>query len=126
MKIKVELERRDKEYRGDKPFPEIKNKNIILVDDGIASGASMKAAIATVKQYSPKKIIVAVPVGPPEIINELKLFVDDVICIHQPSPFHAVGLWYRQFPQVRDEEVHEYINLSNNINHENENENHLN
>ncbi|ORY54930.1 PRTase-like protein [Neocallimastix californiae] len=108
MIIKVELERRDKEYRGDKPFPEIKNKNIILVDDGIASGASMKA------------------VGPPEIINELKLFVDDVICIHQPSPFHAVGLWYRQFPQVRDEEVHEYINLSNNINHENENENHLN
>lgn len=69
----------------------------------------MKAAIETVKKYDPKKIIVAVPVGPPEIIKELKLIVDDVICIYQPSPFHAVGLWYSQFSQVKDDEVHKYL-----------------
>ncbi|ORX88126.1 phosphoribosyltransferase [Anaeromyces robustus] len=118
-KERIELARRSKEYRGNRPFPKIKDKNIILVDDGIASGASMKAAIATVKSFGPKSIIVAVPVGPPEVINELKLLVDDVICIHQPSPFHAVGLWYGHFPQLKDNEVLKYIESSYKIIDEN-------
>ncbi|ORX50087.1 phosphoribosyltransferase [Piromyces finnis] len=106
-KEKIELIRRNNEYCRNRPFPDIRDKNIILVDDGIASGASMKAA--SVKLYNPKKIIVAVPVGPPEVINELNLIVDEVVCIYQPSPFHAVGLWYGKFAQVKDDEVHKYL-----------------
>ncbi|OUM58911.1 hypothetical protein PIROE2DRAFT_15716 [Piromyces sp. E2] len=110
-KEKIELIRRNNEYCGKRPFPNIKDKNIILVDDGIASGASMKAA--SVKGYNPKKIIIAVPVGPPNVINELQLIVDEVICIHQPSPFHAVN----------DNEVHKYLDSIKKFNYNDEDKN---
>lgn len=100
-----ELRRREKVYRGDRPFPSLKNKTVILVDDGIATGASMRSAIRALKTLGPKEIIVAIPVAPANTCRELEKEVDRVICLYQPSPFHAVGQWYEDFTQTTDEEV---------------------
>lgn len=100
-----ELERRDRLYRGNRPVPEVKNRTILLIDDGIATGSTMRAAITTLRKQQPKSIVVAVPVAPPSTCNELKLEVDQVVCLTMPPTFHAIGLWYEDFSQTTDEEV---------------------
>ncbi|HIC7356876.1 TPA: phosphoribosyltransferase [Legionella pneumophila] len=100
-----ELARRNRAYRGDKPFPDLKNKIIILVDDGIATGASMRAAVLALRKESPKKIIVAVPVAPEDMNDIMKNVADEYVCLISPLSFNAVGLWYEDFSQTEDEEV---------------------
>lgn len=100
-----ELARRQQLYRGERAFPELKNKNIILIDDGIATGASLRVAIEALKQFYPNKIIVAVPVADPDVVKALSKIVDDFVCPLQPTSLNAVGNWYEQFPPVEDETV---------------------
>ncbi|HAC62512.1 MAG TPA: phosphoribosyl transferase [Cyanothece sp. UBA12306] len=100
-----ELERRDRAYRGNKPLPLIKNQTIILVDDGIATGSTIKAAIAALKQQQPNKIIVAVPVASDVVCRELAKEVDQVICLSIPEPLNSISIWYEDFSQTTDDEV---------------------
>ncbi|HVE44786.1 MAG TPA: phosphoribosyltransferase [Gammaproteobacteria bacterium] len=100
-----ELKRREIRYRAGRPFPRLANKCIILVDDGIATGATIKVAIKALRQQKPSSIIVAVPVAPPEICKALEIQVEGLICPLQPSLFNAVGTWYQHFSQTEDEEV---------------------
>ncbi len=104
-----ELERRVRVYRGTRPAPEVKGRTVILVDDGIATGGTMRAAIASLKQHHPRRLIVAVPVAPPETVEELQREVDEVIAPEQPQDLMAIGLWYRDFHQTSDEEVLELL-----------------
>ena len=105
----LELERRERQYRGDRPFPSVERRMVILVDDGLATGSTMRAAIAALRQERPARIIVAVPVAPPETCSELRPIVDEIICLMTPDPFYAVGLWYEDFSQTTDEEVRDYL-----------------
>lgn len=100
-----ELERRARTYRGDRPVPELAGKIVILVDDGIATGATLRAAVAAVRVQQPAKIVVAVGVAPPETCYDLAREVDELICIMQPTPFWGVGLWFEDFGATSDEEV---------------------
>lgn len=100
-----ELDRREFEYRGDKPYPQLKNKTVVIVDDGIATGYTIKAAIYAVKSQQPTKIIVAVPVASPESIRELENMSVKVICPLIPYALSAVGAWYEDFSQTTDQEV---------------------
>ncbi len=100
-----ELNRREQAYRGNKKLPVLTDKIIILVDDGIATGATIKAAIKALRQHEPKKIVVAVPVAAKDTYEEIKGWVDDMICPYTPDNFYAVGLWYENFSQTTDEEV---------------------
>jgi predicted phosphoribosyltransferase len=104
-----ELERREQKYRGGRPAPDLAGRVAILVDDGVATGSTIKAAIRALRQLGPKEIVVAVPVGPPETCDELRELADRVICPRRPSPFIAIGLWYESFPQVSDAEVCELM-----------------
>lgn len=104
-KERQELQRREQAYRGDRPQLEIKNRDIILVDDGLATGSTMLAAIDAIKLQEPNKIIVAVPVSPPDTIALLEQKVDKVICPFQPYDFSSIGQWYEDFSQVSDTEV---------------------
>lgn len=106
----AELERRQREYRGDRREPEIHDRVIILVDDGLATGATMKAAIKAVQLQEPRRLIVAVPVAAAETCEELRAELDEVVCLFTPDPFRAVGLWYQNFDQTTDEEVVELLN----------------
>ena len=101
----AELERRERLYRGSRPFPELKGKTVLLVDDGLATGATMKAAIAAARPKQPARLVVAVPVAPPDALAEIQALVDEVVCLETPAFFQAVGLWYEHFPQTSDEEV---------------------
>jgi putative phosphoribosyl transferase len=100
-----ELERRNEQYRQSKPVPDVAHKTIILVDDGIATGASLLAALQTLQTRKAKSIILAVPVAPPEALNKLCGYCDKVICPVQPDNFEAVGLWYDDFSQTSDQDV---------------------
>ncbi|MGH2414399.1 MAG: phosphoribosyltransferase [Microcystaceae cyanobacterium] len=104
-KEQQELERRDREYRGDRPAPDVRHRTIILVDDGAATGSTLQAAIAALKQQQPKAIIVAVPVASALTCEELKAEVDKVFCLYEPDPLHSISLWYEDFSQTTDEEV---------------------
>jgi putative phosphoribosyl transferase len=112
-----ELERRESMYRGDRPFPNLTGQTVILVDDGLATGATMWAAIIAVRQQQPKEIVIAVPVAAPETCEEMQSKVEKIVCAHTPSPFYSVGMWYEKFPQTTDDEVRELLNKANN-NHE--------
>jgi putative phosphoribosyl transferase len=101
----AELERRERLYRGQRPFPDLSGKTVLLVDDGLATGATMKAAIAAAQQKKPARLVVAVPVAPPDTVAEIQALVDEVVCLITPPFFQAVGLWYEHFPQISDEEV---------------------
>ncbi len=101
----AELKRREQLYRGHKPFPDLTGKTVLLVDDGLATGATMKAAIAAAQRQHPKRLVVAVPVAPPDTVAEVQSLVDEVVCLETPAFFQAVGLWYEHFPQTSDEEV---------------------
>lgn len=102
---RLELERRDRLYRGDRRLPLLRDRTVILVDDGLATGATMEAAIVAARQYHPARVIVAAPVGAVDTCQRLKNLADDVICASTPDPFQAVGLWYEQFDQTSDDEV---------------------
>jgi putative phosphoribosyl transferase len=104
-----ELHRRDRAYRGDRPQPDIADRTVILVDDGIATGSTMRSAIATLKPQHPAALIVAIPVAAPEAYNELKTEADEVVCLMTPKPFYAIGLWYKNFSQTTDEEVRKLL-----------------
>jgi predicted phosphoribosyltransferase len=107
-----ELQRRDRVYRGNLPLPTIRNRTIILVDDGIATGSTLRAAIAALKQQQPKAIIVAVPVAPPSTCQELQGEVDQVICLLKPESLYSISLWYEDFRQTTDEEVRNLLALA--------------
>jgi predicted phosphoribosyltransferase len=105
-----ELERRERLYRGERPPLNVRGKTVILVDDGLATGASMRAAVAALRQMGPARIVVAVPVGSVETCAEMHDLADEVICGYTPEPFRAVGLWYEDFSQTTDAEVRELLN----------------
>lgn len=100
-----ELERRQQAYRGDRPLPQIAGRCVILVDDGLATGSTMRAAVRALRQQGPGRVVVAVPVAPPETCQVLRQEVDEVICLMTPRAFGGVGRWYEDFSQISDEEV---------------------
>jgi predicted phosphoribosyltransferase len=104
-----ELARREREYRGNRPLPEIRGRTVILVDDGLATGSTMRAAAEALKQEHPRRLVVAVPVAAPETCDELREEVDEIVCAITPDPFHAVGLWYDDFSQTSDDEVRDLL-----------------
>jgi putative phosphoribosyl transferase len=101
----LELERRERFYRGGRPGIEIRGRTAILVDDGLATGSSMFAAVQAVRTQEPARVLVAVPVAPPDTVERLKGEVDGVLCVATPERFLGVGAWYRSFPQLSDEAV---------------------
>ena len=105
----AELERRERSYRGDRPFPDLRGKTAILVDDGLATGSTMHAAVEALRLEGPSKIVVAVPVSAAETCDAFREVADDIVCVMTPTPFHAVGLWYEDFSQTTDEEVHDLL-----------------
>ena len=107
-----EINRRLSAYRGDVPYPSLKNRQIIVVDDGVATGSTLKAALRSVKNRGAKKVIAAIPVGPPSTIQELKENADQVICLSTPEPFYAIGQFYDDFAQTTDEEVKNLLRFS--------------
>ena len=100
-----ELERRAHAYRGQRPPPDVRGKTVILVDDGLATGSTMRAAVAALQAQKPERLVVAVPVAAPETCEALSKEVDEVVCALAPEPFFAVGNWYEDFSQTSDEEV---------------------
>lgn len=107
-----ELERRERAYRGAKPPLDVAGKSVIIVDDGLATGSTMRAAVRALHKMNAAEVIVAVPVAAPETCDEFRAEVDEIVCLRTPSPFQAVGLWYEDFSQTTDEEVHELLGNS--------------
>ena len=107
------LARRERRYRGGRPPPDVRGRTVILVDDGLATGATMHAAIEALRQQKPTRIVVAVPTASPETCEEMKTKADDVICAITPAPFQAVGRWYQDFSQTTDEEVEALLSRRN-------------
>lgn len=101
----AELRRRAAQYRGDRGPPEVRGLTVILVDDGLATGATMRAAAEAIRTHEPARVVVAVPVAAAETCQLLAREVDEIVCLRQPEPFHAVGIWYERFDQTTDEEV---------------------
>jgi putative phosphoribosyl transferase len=105
----AELERREGAYRGNRPAPFLRGRTVILVDDGLATGSTMRAAIEALRNQGTARIVVAVPVGSSDSCMELKDAADDIVCAVTPEPFYGVGMWYDDFSQTTDEEVHELL-----------------
>ncbi|HSU12684.1 phosphoribosyltransferase [Longimicrobium sp.] len=105
----AELERRERAYRGGRPPPRVEGCHVILVDDGLATGSTMRAAAAALRAMRPRRLVVAVPVAAAETCEELRAEVDEVVCAMTPEPFYAVGLWYDDFSQTTDQEVAELL-----------------
>jgi len=101
----AELERREREYRRGRPPIDLRDRVVILVDDGLATGSTMRAAVEAVRAHKPARVVVAVPVGAPATCEEFADITDEIVCARTPEPFSAVGLWYRDFSQTTDEEV---------------------
>lgn len=104
-----ELERRERSYRGNRPAPDVRGRTLLLVDDGLATGSTMRAAAAALKRQHPARIVVAVPTAAPQTRDELRQEVDEVVCAITPQPFYAVGLWYEDFSETTDEEVRDLL-----------------
>jgi predicted phosphoribosyltransferase len=104
-----ELARRERLYRGNRPAPEVRGRTVMLVDDGLATGATMLAAIKALRSQGAGRIVVAVPIASPETCDQLAKEVDDIVCAVTPEPFDAVGLWYEDFSQTTDDEVRELL-----------------
>jgi predicted phosphoribosyltransferase len=104
-----ELARRERLYRGDRPAPDVAGRTVILVDDGLATGATMRAAIRALRQQEPRRIVVAVPTSSPDTCEALKAEAVEVICAMTPEPFFAVGHWYDDFTQTTDHEVRDLL-----------------
>lgn len=107
-----ELRRRERLYRRDRPLLNVRGKTVIVVDDGLATGSTMRAAVSALQQEQPAQIIVAVPVAPPSTCAELEETVDSVVCVQTPELFHAIGLWYEDFGQTSDREVRELLDAA--------------
>jgi predicted phosphoribosyltransferase len=107
-----ELERRERAYRDGGTLVELRNRVVVLVDDGLATGSTMKAAIEAVRAHEPSRIVVAVPVASPDTCRELAELADEIVCVRMPGHFAAVGEWYRDFSQTTDEEVRELLHLA--------------
>jgi len=101
----AELERRERLYRGDRALPAVSERTVILVDDGLATGATMRAAVQALRQLRPRRLVVAVPTGAPETCADLEREVDQLLCLISPEPFYGVGFWYDHFTQTPDAEV---------------------
>jgi len=108
----VELERREILYRGYRPVLDTRGRSIILVDDGLATGSTMRAAIAALRKQRPARIVVAVPVAAPQTRDEIRMEVNEMVCLMTPEPFHGVGLWYEDFSQTTDNEVRDLLEKS--------------
>jgi putative phosphoribosyl transferase len=108
-KVRMELERRERAYRGGRPPLHFKGQIVILVDDGIATGSSMRAAVSGLKQMKPARIVIAVPVTPLSTCNHLRSEVDEVVCLHTPKFFYAIGEFYEDFSQLNDDEVSDLL-----------------
>ncbi len=104
-----ELERREQEYRDGRPAPDLTGKIVILIDDGLATGASMRAAVQGVRAQNPAKIVVAAPTGAPETCLQIEQIADQVVCDTTPEPFYGVGAWYEDFGQTSDAEVRDLL-----------------
>ena len=107
-----ELARRERAYRDDRPAPDLANRIVILIDDGLATGSTMRAAAHAVRAQRPARVVIAVPVGAPQTCSELAAIADEVICVNTPEPFSAVGQWYLNFDQTDDNEVRELLRKS--------------
>jgi putative phosphoribosyl transferase len=104
-----ELERRERAYRDGRPLPQIAGRTVILIDDGLATGFSMRAAVMALRADAPARVVVAVPVAARETCEEFRDLVDEIVCAETPDPFYAVGIWYEDFSQTTDREVHELL-----------------
>jgi predicted phosphoribosyltransferase len=104
-----EMQRRNRAYRGDRSMPELRDKIVLLVDDGLATGATMRAAVTALRAFDPAKIVVAAPTGSPDVCAKFEQEADEVVCLSTPEPFEAVGAWYRDFSQTSDNEVRELL-----------------
>ena len=104
-----ELKRREQAYRGSQPPPDVRGKVVILVDDGLATGSTMRAAVQAVKQMQPARVVVAVPVAAASTRDEIGAQVDEIVCATPPEPFLAVGRWYEDFSQTSDDEVRDLL-----------------
>jgi predicted phosphoribosyltransferase len=102
---RVELARREQEYRGGRPLVAVDGRTVVLIDDGLATGASMRAAVQAIRPLRPARVVVAAPVGARETCEVLRAVADDLVCPFMPEPFSAVGLWYADFSQTSDDEV---------------------
>lgn len=100
-----ELKRREQSYRGNRPAPDVRDRTVILVDDGLATGASMRAAVKGLRAHQPARIVVAVPAAAPEVCEAFRQEVDEIVCAMTPEPFYGVGRWYEEFSQTTDKEV---------------------
>jgi predicted phosphoribosyltransferase len=104
-----ELERRERAYRGDRPPLDVRGRTIILVDDGLATGTTMRAAAVAIRRQQPRRLVVAVPVASSAACAELRAVADAVVCAYTPEPFYAVGVWYEDFTQTTDDEVRDLL-----------------
>jgi putative phosphoribosyl transferase len=104
-----ELHRRERDYRGDRPAVDVRGRVVILIDDGLATGSTMRSAVAALRRQEPSRLIVAVPVAAPSTCEEFRDEVDEVVCAQTPEPFYAVGLWYEDFSQTTDDEVRDLL-----------------
>ena len=107
-----ELDRREKAYRGNRSMPDLDGRIVLLVDDGLATGTTMRAAVTALRSYKPARIVVAVPTAPPETCNEFKAEVEEVVCATTPALFWAIGAFYEDFTQVTDQEVRSLLDQS--------------
>jgi putative phosphoribosyl transferase len=107
-----ELQRRERAYRDELPAPDLANRTVILIDDGLATGSTMRAAAQAMRAHHPSRVVIAVPVGAPQTCSELAGVADEVICARMPEPFSAVGQWYLNFNQTDDEEVRDLLQKS--------------
>ena len=109
IREQAELERRERLYRDGRPPPDVRGHTVLLVDDGLATGSTMRAAVAALRALQPARIVIAVPVAAPDVCAALGAEVDEIVCAETPEPFHAVGLWYFDFSQTTDDEVHDLL-----------------
>jgi predicted phosphoribosyltransferase len=105
----TELARREQLYRGDRSAPDISDLTLILIDDGLATGSTMRAAVEALRQEDAARIVVAVPIGAPETCREMNQIADEVVCVYAPEPLYSVGFWYDDFSQTTDDEVRELL-----------------
>jgi len=108
-----ELQRRERNYRGESPAPEVRDRKVILIDDGLATGASMRAAVTGVRAQHPARIIIAVPAASPEMCDAFEFEVDEMVCGMTPEPFYGLSRWYEDFSQTTDEEVRMFLKEAN-------------
>jgi predicted phosphoribosyltransferase len=110
-----ELLRREREYRGARPPIDVRGKTVVIVDDGLATGSTMRAAVQALRKMAPSAVVVAVPVAASSTCEDFRREVEDVVCLRTPEPFQAVGLWYENFDQTTDDEVHDLLSRGSEV-----------